>query len=569
MSPLFIQTRTDMAAAVRLLILVVWLSVGGCAVPTPPPAGLLRETQPVATVTRTPFQPLLFTLTPSITPSPTPSQTPTLLPHPGIFAGPEVPEGLLQGVVLPQNWEWRSRAEEADVRIVEGGGNALWIYVLAAPFPTVTDGIRLNELHRAWRGEYLAQSGGQPLLVDSSTLAVFRAWWGPPAQDAVLETPPEEMLALAWKTHAWAIIPFERLEPGWKVISLDGITPLSRGELKNYPLTFGFQLEGARVADFTDLHGILPSTNRDPGQMTTLLMTGTTALTRAVGYKMETNGLDYPGEDIRAWLQDADFTHLSNESSFIPTCPPANPNQTSLMFCSRPEYIRLFESVGANIIELSGNHNTDWGREAFSLTLDMFRQRGWKWFAGGENAEQARQPLLLEHHGNRIALIGCNFAGPPTVWATANEVGAAHCNLDWLDGELGRLRADGYLVVMTFQYNEIYQMKPSEGQARDFRRALAAGATIVSGSQAHFPQTYEFQSSGFIHYGLGNLFFDQMDIPVEGTRRELLDLHVFYAGRHISTVIRTAMLEDYARPRPMTVEERTHFLQDIFRASGW
>jgi poly-gamma-glutamate synthesis protein (capsule biosynthesis protein) len=298
-------------------------------------------------------------------------------------------------------------------------------------------------------------------------------------------------------------------------------------------------------------------------------MTGTTALVRAVGYKQETKGMEYPGEDIRSWLRDADFTHISSESSFNPACPPANPTSKSFMFCSRPEYVQLFDSVGVNIVELSGNHNNDWGRDAFLYSLNLFRQRGWKWFAGGENAQAAMQPLLIEHNGNRIALIGCNYAGPPGVWATADEPGAAHCNLDWLDQELARLRGDGYLPVMTFQYNEIYQMKPSEGQMRDFRRASDAGAVIVSGSQAHFPQLYEFRNGAFIHYGLGNLFFDQMDTPVDGTRRELLDLHVFYDGKHISTVVLTAVLEDYARPRPMTGEERAQFLQELFSAAGW
>ncbi|NMB86938.1 MAG: hypothetical protein GYA17_01185, partial [Chloroflexi bacterium] len=69
--------------------------------------------------------------------------------------------------------------------------------------------------------------------------------------------------------------------------------------------------------------------------------------------------------------------------------------------------------------------------------------------------------------------------------------------------------------------------------------------------------------------GLGNLFFDQMDIPVVGTRREFLDRHVFYDGRYISTQLLTAMLEDYARPRPMTAEERTQMLQDAFADSVW
>jgi len=95
------------------------------------------------------------------------------------------------------------------------------------------------------------------------------------------------------------------------------------------------------------------------------------------------------------------------------------------------------------------------------------------------------------------------------------------------------------------------------------------GAVIVSGSQAHFPQVFEFMGDHFIHYGLGNLFFDQMDYPVIGTRREFLDRHIFYDGRYISTEILTAMLEDYAQPRPMTAEERQQFLSEYFNYSGW
>jgi poly-gamma-glutamate synthesis protein (capsule biosynthesis protein) len=97
----------------------------------------------------------------------------------------------------------------------------------------------------------------------------------------------------------------------------------------------------------------------------------------------------------------------------------------------------------------------------------------------------------------------------------------------------------------------------------------AHGAVIVSGSQAHLPQGMTFVGDHFVHYGLGNLFFDQMDIPVVGTRREFLDRHVIYDGKYIQTELITAMLEDYARPRLMTEEERQLFLTDIFTASGW
>ena len=99
-----------------------------------------------------------------------------------------------------------------------------------------------------------------------------------------------------------------------------------------------------------------------------------------------------------------------------------------------------------------------------------------------------------------------------------------------------------------------------------FRRMADAGALIVSGSQAHTPQAMEFYNGSFIHYGLGNLFFDQM---VDFARPEFIDRHVFYDGRYISTELLTAILEDYAKPRPMTPEERAKLLTDIFAASEW
>jgi len=44
---------------------------------------------------------------------------------------------------------------------------------------------------------------------------------------------------------------------------------------------------------------------------------------------------------------------------------------------------------------------------------------------------------------------------------------------------------------------------------------------------------------------------------------------VFYDGRHLSVELLTAMLEESARPRPMTADERQALLQAVFAVSGW
>jgi hypothetical protein len=69
-----------------------------------------------------------------------------------------------------------------------------------------------------------------------------------------------------------------------------------------------------------------------------------------------------------------------------------------------------------------------------------------------------------------------------------------------------------------------------------------------------------------VHYGLGNLFFDQME-PWQ--RPQFIDRHIFYDGRYIHTELVTTMLEDSARPRLMTPDERENLLMKAFEASGW
>ncbi len=100
-----------------------------------------------------------------------------------------------------------------------------------------------------------------------------------------------------------------------------------------------------------------------------------------------------------------------------------------------------------------------------------------------------------------------------------------------------------------------------------FKKYADMGADLVMGSQAHQPQGFAFTNKTFIHYGIGNLFFDQMDDIA--TRQMFADKLIIYDGRHLSTILFTGLSEDYSRPRPMTGDERAAFLKTIFGASGW
>jgi poly-gamma-glutamate synthesis protein (capsule biosynthesis protein) len=441
-----------------------------------------------------------------------------------------------------------------------------WVYVLAAPFPTVTDGVTSEELRLAWtQGGMPAAFSGRPLLVSEPTLSDISSLWGQPATGAVRIIAPDRLLDTAWsELGSWAILPFEALQPKWKVLAIDGQSPIRKNfDLSRYPLVVNLDVQqDAQV-----------SSNYDPSKLTTVIMTGVTALVRATAYTMERKSVTYPGEKVRDVLREADIAHISNEIPFFTGCTFPKPNSGALVFCSDPKYIDLLTDVGADVIELTGNHFADRGSAGMRETIEIYNEKGLPYFGGGLDLKDSLEPALFQVNGNKIAFIGCNKPDVgrfPT--ATDFQPGAAPCDFEYLAGMINSLKAQGYVVISTFQWNESYDSRPSPQQVRDFQLVAEAGASIVSGSQAHYAQMMEFHGDSFIHYGLGNLFFDQMgdqDWMPPGIRREFLDRYVIYDGQLISVELITALLEDYSRPRLMNEQERAGFLQEYFYYSGW
>jgi Bacterial capsule synthesis protein PGA_cap len=449
-----------------------------------------------------------------------------------------------------------------------------WVYALVTPFPTVRDGVTSEELKLAWTaGASPAPFSGIPLLMEESTLRAFAAIWGEPAPGSVRSVPADRLLETAWAERSWAIVPFESLEPKWKVLTIDGQSPIRKNfDLSVYPLVIDFTFQST-----TELYPssfILHPSNYDPSKLTTVILTGVTALVRATAVTMELKSVTYPGEKIRDLMREADIAHVSNEIPFFTGCRFPKPDASGpLVFCSDPKYIDLLTDIGTDVVELTGNHFADYGPEAMYETLKIYKANGLPYFGGGADLQDSLKPALFEVNGSKIAFIGCNRPDVgrfPT--ATDFQPGAAPCDFPYLTQKINQLKAEGYVVISTFQWNESYDSRPNPQQMEDFRLMAESGASIVSGSQAHYPQMMEFYEGAFIHYGLGNLFFDQMGdqswMP-PGIRREFLDRYVIYDGRLISVELLTALLEDYSRPRIMRADERAGFLQEYFYYSGW
>jgi poly-gamma-glutamate synthesis protein (capsule biosynthesis protein) len=406
------------------------------------------------------------------------------------------------------------------------------------------------------------------LIIDENTAATLATIWGPPGPGSKIVGQDELIQALWSARPSWTIVPFQRLSPELKVLRLDGISPLATDfNRAAYPLTVAIGLTGdpAGVAQIqSSWPG--PKTNRDPGRLSTVAMSGVTALGRATAFQMEIGGITTPGLVVGPVLQAADIAHISHEVPFATNCPYPNPIGDPI-FCARDGYLALIQSLGTDLVELTGNHVNDWGAENLVHSIELYESAGMETFGGGRQLAEAKAAALFEHNGNKIAFVGCNPVGPAYAWATENSAGSMPCHYEEFYKQIGELRDAGYLVIATLQYFEFYHYAPTAQQQADFRAVADAGAAAVSGSQGHHAQGFDLHNGAFIHYGLGNLFFDQMDML--GTRQSFIDTYTIYEGRLINVDLFTSLIENYCCPRAMSNAERQQLLQTVFQASGW
>jgi len=455
-----------------------------------------------------------------------------------------------------------------DISKSKAGLNNFIVICAVSSFFSVKDNISFSDIEDFLKNLNASSYKDENKLYISKDIGnIFKKFYGDIEGENIVFAEEEDIKEkLSQDTNAIAFLPFDSLSKDLKVLNIDGKSVFSEDFVySDYPLSYSVTFESSNQEYAQILKKSFEDTffsNRDPSKLTTVNMTGVTALVRGVANRMDRKGILYPAEKIANVLKDADITHISNEISFKDNC---NAGQSGTIFCSKPEYIELLRYVGTDVVELTGNHLNDYGYENLERTIRMYKEEGWKYFGGGMDIALSKHPALFEINGNKIAFIGFNQFGPPNNWATKTQAGSAPPDTPFYISEIKRLKKLGYNIIFTFQYAEAYQYSPLANQIEDFRVMRDAGADIVSGSQAHQPMGFELNNEGLICYGLGNLFFDQMKSL--GTRQGFIAKHIFYNNKHISTQIIPTIIEDWCQPRLMEETEKEEFLSILYDKS--
>ncbi len=326
----------------------------------------------------------------------------------------------------------------------------------------------------------------------------------------------------------------DNLSGNFKALSIDGIVFFENPEQYKFVLGQKF--------DFKN-------------QITKYTMTGVTAITRAAGRVADKEGIDFLTKNLKPYFKNSDFVHISNEVSLSDSCEYI---PGTMKFCTKEIHFKALSDLNCNIVELTGNHNRDYGDQAYRKTFQWYKDHNIKTFGGGLSPEEANTPLVITmKDGKKLGIIGFNEACPLKECASKpGEVGANYYDKEKAKAVILKMKEELKLdyIIASVQFTESDKYTPMSMQAKVAHDLIDLGADFVYGSQAHQIQQVELYKEKIIYYGLGNFLFDQ--IHRVGVRQAFFLQHYFYNGRLVQTIPVYTYMKDNRQQSIASKEER-------------
>lgn len=196
-----------------------------------------------------------------------------------------------------------------------------------------------------------------------------------------------------------------------------------------------------------------------------------------------------------------------------------------------PSALDAVAAAGFHVLTLAGNHVYDFGGEGIDDTRRHCRDRGLGTTGAGRDLAEAWEPALVEHGGQRIAVLSVNCVGPRESWAGSAKAGCAWVevvthyeprganpggpphtytfaeprSLAAFTERVAALAHEGAAVVVALHKGLVHQpVDLTQYEYEVAHAAIDAGAVAVIAHHAHLLKGIEAYRGRPIFHGLGN-----------------------------------------------------------------
>jgi poly-gamma-glutamate capsule biosynthesis protein CapA/YwtB (metallophosphatase superfamily) len=209
---------------------------------------------------------------------------------------------------------------------------------------------------------------------------------------------------------------------------------------------------------------------------------------------------------------------------------------------------------GFKVVSMASNHALDWGSDALIDCIARLRRDGMAAPGAGADIEEARQPVLIERDGTRVAFLSYCSVAPKGYYASKGKPGVAPMraithyepleddqpgtpceiftypvseDLEELLADIRRARQSSDIVILSLHWGIHYFRAAIGYQPAVAHAAVDAGADLILGHHPHMLKGIEVYKGKVIFYSLGNFAFDSHPKAVDtvwyGHRRKVYE----------------------------------------------
>lgn len=217
---------------------------------------------------------------------------------------------------------------------------------------------------------------------------------------------------------------------------------------------------------------------------------------------------DLFSDEIQSICKSADIVLLNLEKPLVDErtplgkCPPD--------YSAPTDSINGIKLLNPTAVTLANNHIMDQRVHGLCSTINTLNVNGIKYVGVGQNASEARKPLIIQHNGYSVGIYACcekefSFATEYSPGANVYDPLVTFDDLEELK------QCCDYLIVLFHGGLQGFPY-PTPQQQKVCRKMCEKGADIVVCQHSHIVGCEENYAGGKIIYGQGNFLLDEIDV---------------------------------------------------------
>ncbi len=358
------------------------------------------------------------------------------------------------------------------------------------------------------------------------------------------------------------IIPIDKLNSKMKLININDTNPFLKSfNSETYPLTLNYWIKG-KDSDIKayqkHIKEILP--HDDNTQKFTITATGNSKIGAGLQNNISNSNVL---RGISNYLNHTDYILINNESPITQNCEFYN--LPTKYLCGKPSSITELADNYPIIVNIAGYHIFDFGKNAYIESIETYNKANIKYFAGGQNKEEAYTPISIEIGNNKIAFLGYNL-NPVYKGYNARSESPGNAGTDQIIESIEEAQKNNNFIITTVHQSakdsnaiENYNLQPTRSIIENGKSDLiiSVSPSIIKG--------VEYYNNKLIFYGLGNFLTDYIS---NRESQEAVILELYFKGEElISYKLIPILIEKDGRITVAETKDSEIILNKIYKNS--